>query len=72
MSPRCHLDGCDGAVLPELPFCPRHWRLCPAPLQHALWRLWYPAHGIAGRLSAACVEAMQQAVAAIRAGEGTP
>jgi hypothetical protein len=66
----CHANGCPGEALPGLPFCPRHWGRCPAPLQFDVWRLWYPAHALAGRLSTASAEVLERAIAAVA--EGTP
>jgi hypothetical protein len=33
----CHAEGCEAVVAPRFLMCPRHWRMVPKALQHAVW-----------------------------------
>lgn len=72
MSPRCHAEGCADDALPELPFCLRHRRRCPAALQSDLWRYRRPAHSAGANAPAPSAEAIRKAVAAVGRVEETP
>jgi hypothetical protein len=68
MSHRCHAHDCPADALLELPFCLRHWRRCPAPLQSDLWRYWRPA----GTATPPSLDTMRKAVEALARVEKLP
>lgn len=66
----CHARGCTTEVPPKLLMCLRHWRLCPADLQRAVWRHYRPGQEITKNPSEAYMVAQQAAIEAVAAREG--
>ncbi len=66
---RCHARGCDVPVAPKLLFCLRHWRMCPASLQRAVWRHYRKGQEIDKQPTRAYMEAQRAAIEAVAKAE---
>jgi hypothetical protein len=61
----CHAKGCTVPVPPKLLFCPKHWRMTPKELQHAVWAAYRPGQEIDKQPSQEYLAVMKAAIEAV-------
>lgn len=70
MSHKCHARGCGKDVPQSRLMCGYHWKLCPRPLQLAVWRYYRKGQEIDKQPSPEYLNAALEAVEAVAEIEG--